>query len=314
MKPILKPRRLHLHTRRANRDVRLALAGLLGLVALGLAALGGCGGGNGADQPTVTTLSASPVMYGRTLFVSVNGQALDKGVSLGIASGCGEITQSAGGTDATQQFSCRVNALGPMTVLVLRGGDTRVAALQLNVPLPQVRLTTSKGVIEVELDPIKAPLSVNNFLDYLNEGYYRNVIFHRVIKTTDAVIQAGGFSTATNNGIVPKTATHSPIALESQNGLSNVRGSIGMAREAGKPDSATSQFFFNVTDNPAFNYVSADAPGFAVFGRITVGLDVMDAISVVPTDKRSVVINGTSTLLTDLPVDNVIITGASQIK
>ncbi len=300
------------HAGRPTAGARWALAGLLGL--LGLATLGGCGGGGGADQPTVTTLSASPVMYGRTLFVSVSGQALDKGISLGIASGCGDITQSAGGSDATQQFSCRVNAIGPMTVQVLRGGGTRVASLQLNVPLPQARLTTSKGVIEVELDPIKAPLSVNNFLDYLNEGYYRNTIFHRVVKISDAVIQAGGFSTAANNGIVPKTATHNPIALESQNGLTNLRGSIGLAREGGKPDSATSQFFFNVTDNPAFNYVSADQPGFAVFGRITVGLDVMDVIGAVPTDFRSVVINGTSTLLPNVPLDNIIISAASQIK
>jgi cyclophilin family peptidyl-prolyl cis-trans isomerase len=141
-----------------------------------------------------------------------------------------------------------------------------------------VRITTNLGVIELGLDRNHAPVTVDNFLKYVNDGFYTSTVFHRVVR--DFVIQGGGF-TRVGGGLVEKTPTYRPIKLESNNGLSNLRGTIAMAR-TGDPDSAASQFFINTVDNTSLNYPGADGVGgYAVFGKVTAGLDVVDTIRAV---------------------------------
>ncbi|AXF78040.1 peptidylprolyl isomerase A [Erwinia tracheiphila] len=137
-----------------------------------------------------------------------------------------------------------------------------------------VLLTTSAGEIELELNNQKAPVSVKNFVDYVNGGFYNNTTFHRVIP--GFMVQGGGFTTD-----MQQKPTHAPIKNEADNGLLNKRGTISMARTADK-DSATSQFFINVADNAFLDHGQRDF-GYAVFGKVIKGQDVADKISQVPT-------------------------------
>jgi len=136
---------------------------------------------------------------------------------------------------------------------------------------------TNKGVIEIELYRDRAPITVENFLTYVREGHYNGTVFHRVID--GFMIQGGGF---TPDGA--QKQTHAPIRLESDNGINNKNGSIAMARTM-VPDSATCQFFINVADNDFLNYRSNN-PGYAVFGKVVSGMDVVMEISKVETGNR----------------------------
>ncbi len=144
---------------------------------------------------------------------------------------------------------------------------------------PVVLIKTSKGDIKVELDKEKAPISVENFLSYVNDGFYNGTIFHRVIK--NFMIQGGGFTTD-----MKQKPTKDPIKNEAENGLSNSRGTIAMAR-TGVVDSATSQFFVNHRDNKFLDHGVRDF-GYAVFGKVTEGMDVVDAIAGVGTGYQDV--------------------------
>ena len=154
------------------------------------------------------------------------------------------------------------------------------AAVSVSAALPawaqKVRLTTSLGDIVVELDAQKAPKTVDNFLKYVKARHYDGLIFHRVISTF--MIQGGGYTAD-----LSERPTRAPIPLESRSGLSNVRGSISMARTQ-VPNSATSQFFINVGDNLRLDQPNAaDGEGYAVFGKVVEGMDVVDKIRDVPT-------------------------------
>lgn len=135
---------------------------------------------------------------------------------------------------------------------------------------PHVLLTTSAGAIELQLDSQKAPVSVKNFVDYVNSGFYTNTTFHRVIP--GFMIQGGGYT----GDMQPKQPL-APIKNEADNGLRNTRGTISMARTADK-DSATSQFFINVADNAFLDHGQRDF-GYAVFGKVVKGMDVVDKIA-----------------------------------
>ncbi|MGQ3053007.1 MAG: peptidylprolyl isomerase [Roseateles sp.] len=140
-----------------------------------------------------------------------------------------------------------------------------------SVSAQTVKLQTSEGNIRVELNAAKAPKSVANFLQYVKAGHYNGVIFHRVID--GFMIQTGGY-----DGKLNQRPTKPPIPLESHNGLSNVRGSLAMAR-TGDPNSATSQFFINVADNVRLDGEPENpATGYAVFGQVVEGMDVVDKI------------------------------------
>jgi len=143
----------------------------------------------------------------------------------------------------------------------------------------KVKLATTMGDIVVELDSAKAPRSTANFLQYVKDGHYNGTVFHRVID--NFMIQGGGMTAE-----LAQKPTRAPIPLESRNGLDNVRGTLAMARTA-DPNSATSQFFINVKDNPFLNAAnSRDGSGYAVFGKVVAGMDVVDKIRLVPTTTR----------------------------
>ena len=162
-----------------------------------------------------------------------------------------------------------------------------------------VRLATSMGDIVVQLEPEKAPKTVQNFLTYVKAGQYDGTVFHRVIPTF--MIQGGGY-----DAHLKFRAVRKPIPLEDQSGLSNVRGTIAMAR-TGNPDSATAQFFINVKDNPGLDHGNTpDGNGYAVFGHVVEGMDVVDRIKDVPTLSR----NG----MDDVPAQPVVIKKATLEK
>jgi cyclophilin family peptidyl-prolyl cis-trans isomerase len=169
-------------------------------------------------------------------------------------------------------------------VLFLFGGTIIIQAMNLFLgqKMPPelseaVVMETSLGIIEIKLDFSNAPITAANFKKYVEEGFYDGTIFHRVIE--GFMIQGGGF----DKDALPKT-TRDPIVLESNNGLKNERGTIAMARTS-EPDSATSQFFINTVDNSFLNY-APDNPGYAVFGKVVSGLEVVDAIEKVETETR----------------------------
>ncbi len=163
-------------------------------------------------------------------------------------------------------------------------------------PNPQVLVKTSMGEFVIELYPDKAPLSVANFLQYVNDGFYAGTIFHRVIGSF--MIQGGGFTADLYKGQMRPKPTRAPIAIESKNGLKNDTGWVAMARTA-DPNSATSQFFINVVDNAGLNHPQPDGHGYAVFGKVVSGMDVVNAIRKVRT--------GSVGPYQDVPVDAVVI-------
>ena len=165
-----------------------------------------------------------------------------------------------------------------------------VGALRMNEEQGIVVLQTNYGNIEVELYTEKAPITTENFLSYVREGFYDGLVFHRVIE--GFMIQGGGFTQQ-----MEQKETKDPIKLETHPDLKNVRGTLAMAR-TNDPDSATSQFFINVVDNP-FLDARAGNDGYAVFGKVISGMDVVDKIKSVETETKAV--------YDDWPVENVII-------
>ncbi|MGH8448615.1 peptidylprolyl isomerase [Pseudomonas sp.] len=160
---------------------------------------------------------------------------------------------------------------------------------------PHVLIDTTNGQIEIELDPVKAPISTKNFLAYVDKGFYTNTIFHRVIP--GFMVQGGGFTAQ-----MSQKPTEAPIKNEASNGLHNVRGTLSMAR-TNDPNSATSQFFINVADN-AFLDPGRDA-GYAVFAKVVKGMDVVD-----------IIVNSQTTTkqgMQNVPIDPVVIKSAKRI-
>jgi peptidyl-prolyl cis-trans isomerase B (cyclophilin B) len=143
---------------------------------------------------------------------------------------------------------------------------------------PQVELKTSEGTIVVELETEKAPQSTQNFLQYVRDKHYDGTVFHRVIP--NFMVQGGGFTAD-----MQQKTTRAPIQNEAKNGLKNLRGTLAMAR-TNVPHSATAQFFINHKDNAFLDYPGQDGWGYAVFGRVVAGMDVVDRIARVPTGNR----------------------------
>ncbi len=152
-------------------------------------------------------------------------------------------------------------------------------AMQTAAVAQTVKLVTSQGDIVLQLDAAKAPKTVQNFVQYVKAGHYNGTVFHRVIE--GFMIQGGGMTPD-----LREKPTRAPIPLESRNGLSNLRGTLAMARTSA-PDSATAQFFINVKDNTFLDAArSPDGNGYAVFGKVIQGLDVVDKIRKVETTTR----------------------------
>ena len=172
---------------------------------------------------------------------------------------------------AMQRFGCFAIVLGALTA-------SAAPAQEKN---PVVVVETSMGRFKIELFKDKAPITVKNFLQYVEDGHYDNTVFHRIIK--NFMCQGGGLTTA-----MKEKKARAPIKNEAGNGLSNVRGTIAMAR-TDDPDSATCQFFINVVDNTRLDRKpGAGNEGYAVFGQVIEGMDVVDQIRAVETDKRDV--------------------------
>jgi peptidyl-prolyl cis-trans isomerase A (cyclophilin A) len=186
-----------------------------------------------------------------------------------------------------------------MQISLSRLAATAVAAFAFALSAPalaqKVKFATSAGDIVVEVDAAKAPKTVANFLQYVKSGHYDGTIFHRVIG--NFMIQGGGMTVD-----MKEKETRPPIVLESKNGLTNQRGTIAMARTS-DPNSATAQFFINVKDNDFLNQdKSRDGNGYAVFGKVIEGMDVVDKIKATPTGPG------------DVPVQPIIIKKATVEK
>jgi peptidyl-prolyl cis-trans isomerase A (cyclophilin A) len=163
---------------------------------------------------------------------------------------------------------------------------------------PRVKFATTLGDFVVELDPDKAPKTVENFLQYVNDKYYDGTIFHRVID--NFMVQGGGFTPD-----MQQKPTRAPVPLEARGGLKNQVGTIAMARTA-DPNSATSQFFINVRDNVALDAPNPDGHGYAVFGKVVSGMDVVTKIKAVQTGSKGPYQN--------VPLTPVVITSATSVK
>jgi peptidyl-prolyl cis-trans isomerase A (cyclophilin A) len=186
-------------------------------------------------------------------------------------------------------------------VLVAPALRAQAAAKPANTTDPEVVLHTSQGDITLELYPDKAPKSVANFLQYVHDGFYAGTIFHRAIP---GYLVQGGLYT---RDLQPKR-THPAIASEADNGLSNLRGTIAVARGA-DPNSGTSQFFINLVDNRRLDFVGNQSGltwGYAVFGKVVKGMDVVDKIAALPT-------RGIGPFAADVPNPLVVIEGAQVI-
>lgn len=272
-----------------HRNAVAAYAALLCVLAL--AACGGGGGGAG-PTPVVTASSAGPAKYSQSLLVTLQGNHLDAGIAV-TSPGCSGVALSAApptiSTSTTAYYRCTVTAIGAQQIVVARSSDgVPLATVPFSVAAPQVTLAVSQGAIAlgslvITLAPQQAPLTVTNFLAYVNAGFYNGTVFHRVGRTpalSPWIIQGGGYagplSTADKNPS-PKP-TNPPVALEVGRGLSNLRMTVAMAR-TGVADSATSEFFVNLVDNA---FLDTSGGGYAVFGSVAAGTSIVDAMTVAP--------------------------------
>ncbi|MGE3298366.1 MAG: peptidylprolyl isomerase [Porticoccaceae bacterium] len=192
--------------------------------------------------------------------------------------------------------------VGAETVAPAAAAEAKPAAAEVAVnPKPKVRLSTNMGTIVLELDAVKAPKTVANFLQYVKDKHYDGTIFHRVIP--DFMIQGGGFTQD-----LSQKRTRASIVNEADNGLSNALGTVAMAR-TGDPHSATAQFFINVADNRRLDFVSKASAmtwGYAVFGRVVEGMPVVMAIKDVERGAKG-------PFASDVPVSPVLILKAESI-
>lgn len=257
------------------------------------ALLASCGGG-AIDAQQVTGVQARPLAYGQRAVIFVAGDMLQSSITVSTGV-CKDPTFNSSSRPTLAVVNCTVTATGDQPITLTGSGGQLLYQGTLSVPQPQVALHTSMGDVVLELSPANAPITVSNFLMYVNSGFYDNLIFHRVIP--NFVIQGGGFNAA----LRPASAAL-PIKLEFPNGLSNVRGALAMARTS-DPNSAVSQFFIDVVDNPSLDTAGG---GYAVFGHVVSGMNVVDAISAVPTQAAGG--------LTDVPVTPVVINSAVQTQ
>lgn len=277
-----------------------------------------CGGGGGDSSDDGASLSVSGMSlssanpkYSQNLRVTVSGRRLDQGLSLSSAA-CANAALSTTApyvsTATTAYFNCTVSAVGAGRVDVAAAGSAvSLASVSFTVAEPQVTLTLSNGAsvngdVVLTLDPTKAPITVNNFLAYVNAGFYVGTIMHRVVP--GFVVQGGGYLPL-NGGTVPTAKpTNPPITLEVGVGLSNLQWTVAMARAA-QADSATSQFFINLVDNAALDTQDG---GYAVFGLVSDGRPVVSALTGVTCGPPIVGVSGCA------PTPDVLITAATQSR
>lgn len=295
--------------------------GAMALSVLLLAALSACGGGGGDTTPaTVSSMSVASTKYGVPAQVTVTGTHLGN-LSL-TAPGCKNVTRlttaPTASTDTTAYFSCTPSGAYTSTISAVTNGNT-VQTATLTVAAPIVRMTVVggngvNGFIDFALRGNQAPITVDNFLNYVNSGFYDGkdgkgaTIFHRVV--AGFVVQGGGYPAATSGNLpTPKATTFAPIALETSGG-SNLQWTAAMARTS-DANSATSQFFFNLANNSSILDKNSNSAGYAVFADVSASASVIQAIAASP----CTAINQAG--LTDgscVPIPNVTVTTATQTQ
>ena len=260
--------------------------------------LSACGGSTGFT-PVITAVKVQSISYGRTATVYLGGKDLRSSLVVDTGGACTNTSFAPSSTTDLLVLNCVPKTVGDIPLTLKTAEGEVVYTTIITVPKPQVTLVTTKGTMTLELDPTKAPISTNNFLSYVASGFYKDTLFHRVI--AGFVVQGGGYTT----GMVKRTATAGPIELESNKGMSNLRGTLAMAR-TNVPNSATSEFFINLVDNTSLDYKNAANPGYAVFGKVVQGMDLVDAIASEPT--------GVSRGFADVPLADVVVTLAIQSR
>jgi cyclophilin family peptidyl-prolyl cis-trans isomerase len=303
----------------------------LALLLAGCLWLTGCGGGGGGADPiatapaTVSGASVGTARFGSPVLLTVNGASLDQGLTVASA-GCTGVALSTTAPNVssatTAYFTCTVSAVGSQQFSVKRNSDNAVLATPpYNVPQPQVTMTYSNGVsggfvgtLVVTLEAAAAPITVKNFLAYVTSGFYVGTVIHR--NAPGFVLQGGGYAgPITAAATLTHKPTSAPIALETNVGLSNLKWTLAMARTS-DPNSATSEYFINVVDNNGsalggnnLDWISPSSPGYAVFGTITSGTDVVTAMAAAPCVATAFLGAGEC-----LPVPNLTITSIAQTR
>jgi len=261
--------------------------------------LSGCGGGSSTSSLAVSDIQVSQLKYGQLSQFTLTGNFSDNEINVSTKN-CKGLALVAGGTTTSKSVTCTISSAGTGVVILeakLADG-TVLKSVSFDVPNPQVSLITNLGSMVVELNPTATPLSTDNFLQYVNSKFYDNTIIHRIVTTGIFVAQGGWLSPAP----AVQSGEKAAIALEVNKGLSNLKGTIAMARSA-ELNSATSQFYFNLADNVALDTAGG---GYAVFGKVVSGAEVLDAMASVKTT--------TAFGLADFPASNVIVLSATQIK
>jgi len=269
------------------------------IVSISTLMLSACGGSSSEPSVMVSGIQANQLKYGQAAQFTITGYSLDKDINVSTQN-CKDLALVAGGTDSSKSVTCTISAVGVGAVsLEAKLADgTVLKSASFDVPNPQVSMLTNLGTMVLELNPTAAPLSTDNFLHYVNSKFYDNTLIHRIVTAGIFVAQGGWLTTAPSVQAGQKAA----IALEVNKGLSNLKGSIAMARSS-ELNSATSQFYFNLADNVALDTSNG---GYAVFGKVVSGIEMLDAMAGVKTT--------TAYGLADFPASNVIVLSAIQTK
>ena len=269
------------------------------LISLCAAVLAGCGGSSPLPTAVVTDIQANQLKYGQPTQFTITGNLLDNEINVSVQN-CKGLALVAGGTSTSKTVSCTISSVGSGAVsLEAKSVDGSILkSVSFDVPSPQVTLATNLGTLKLELNPTAAPLTVGNFLQYVNDKFYDNTIIHRIVTSSIFVAQGGWLTPAP----VVQAGQRAAIALEVGKGLSNLKGSIAMARSSDL-NSATSQFYFNLADNTGLDTANG---GYAVFGKIISGIEVLDEMLKIKTTAAYG--------LADFPVSSVIVLSASQTQ
>jgi peptidyl-prolyl cis-trans isomerase A (cyclophilin A) len=291
------------------------------LAMTGLVALTACGGGSGGsattgNAPVVTAAVAADAKYSQTLTLTLSGSNLDQPLTLSSPT-CKGFSRSSTApwvsSDTTAYYQCTVSGVGVGQVAVKDGGSgAALSTVPFTVPMPQVTMTVTNnagvaGSFVITLAPDKTPVTVDNFLAYVNSHFYDGTVFHRV--SPGFVLQGGGYAAPLVDNTAPLKTTLAPIALEVNKGLGNTQWTVAMARTS-DANSATSQFFINLVDNSTVLDPSALTAGYAVFGSVTTGTSTVTTITAAPCSAIALFLPAGDCT----PMPNVVLTSAMQTQ